>query len=399
MFSSKRADIVAGVCLCLCSILFLQSLKLIVLQDIPKLHFHFINLFFHLVCFSSAFLLSKLQSLNAARFVLIVSFTSYLCIAILLWDINLNIQYYFLLGIFVCLYFFNQHESISLWITLCIFCGLFIYFQNIHIFTIPSSDNLWQHNLSQINALTLSTSCFLCSFWIRDQMNKNWLLMQQKERKTRCVLQKVFPNDFVKHLILAEGADAKHFIMEHAYASIIFIDFTQFTPFSRELSDKQLVLFLHQIYSTFDAIVERQNMTKIKTNGDQYIAAVGVDDKIKGAYDVSQNACEFAICIADEFAKQRTSISRVGNDIGIKIGIASGNAISGIIGQLRPAFDLWGNTMNLASRLESTAGNGEIQVCHQTMLYSMQHYKFSPGLQQQVKGLGSITAHKLLGVK
>jgi class 3 adenylate cyclase len=144
-------------------------------------------------------------------------------------------------------------------------------------------------------------------------------------------------------------------------------------------------------------------MTKIKTNGDQYIAAVGVDNTIKGAYDVSQTACEFAISIAEEFAKQSKSNSSLkgglGNDIGIKIGIASGNAISGIIGQLRPAFDLWGNTMNLASRLESTAGNGEIQVCHQTMLYSMQHYKFSPGLQQQLKGLGLITAHKLLGVK
>ena len=111
--------------------------------------------------------------------------------------------------------------------------------------------------------------------------------------------------------------------------------------------------------------------------------------------------------IADEFAKQSENGSyidshitgHIENDIGIKIGIASGNAISGIIGQLRPAFDLWGNTMNLASRLESTAKNQEIQVCQQTMLYSMHHYKFCPGFQLPLKGLGLVTAHKLLGLK
>jgi class 3 adenylate cyclase len=298
-----------------------------------------------------------------------------------------------------CLYFFSQYESNQLWVTLYIYCGLFIYFENFYIFSSIGMGSYRQSALLHINALTLSVSCFLCSFWIRKQMNKNWLIIQQKQEQTSNVLQRVFPNRFLQHLILTQGVNAKHCIVEHAYASIIFIDFTEFTPFSRKISDRQLVYFLHQIYSSFDAIVEQQNITKIKTNGDQYIAAIGLEDSNKGAYEVSQRACEFAISIADIFANQSASSNWIDNDIGIKIGIASGNAISGIIGQLRPAFDLWGNTMNLASRLESTAKNGEIQVCHQTMLYSMQHYEFSPGLQLQLKGLGLVTAHKLLGVK
>ncbi|MFT5542695.1 MAG: adenylate cyclase [Glaciecola sp.] len=407
MRSHKRTGILAGVCLCLCAILLIQSLKLLLLPNIPKLHFHLLNLFFHLACFSSSFFLSKLHYLAAARLLLTIGFTSYLCIAILLWGVNLNIQYYFLLGMFTCLYFFKQHESIQLWITLCFFCGLFIYFQNFYIFNLIGLDNYWQSKLLNINALTLSVSCFACSFWIRKQMNKSWFIIQQKERKTSSVLQKIFPNKFVKHLMLGEDAKLKHFVVEHSYASIIFIDFTQFTPFSRKISDTQLVCFLHHVYSSFDVIVEGQKAIKIKTNGDQYIAAIGLEDINKGAYDISQRACKFAMSIADEFAKQSENGSyidshitgHIENDIGIKIGIASGNAISGIIGQLRPAFDLWGNTMNLASRLESTAKNQEIQVCQQTMLYSMHHYKFCPGFQLPLKGLGLVTAHKLLGLK
>jgi adenylate cyclase len=191
----------------------------------------------------------------------------------------------------------------------------------------------------------------------------------------------------------AEPLSLENCITEHPFASIIFIDFTQFTPYSRQTSDKNLVTFLHRIYCVFDTIAEQHQLTKIKTNGDQYIAGVGLDNRSLSSYETSQKCCQFALAISREFEIQ------AGVNIGIKMGIASGNAISGIIGQSRPAFDVWGNTMNLASRLESTAANREIQVCQQTMLYSMQNYQFCSGLAQPLKGLGQVTVYKLLGAK
>jgi class 3 adenylate cyclase len=389
--TSKRAELLAGVCLCLCLILFIQSFKLIWFTNSSNVPLHIINVLVHMACFSTAFFLTKLRFFELARWLLIFTYISYLVIAILLWKINVNIQFYFLLGMFASLNFFHQHEKKQLWITLCIFCGLFIYFQNVFAFSqeLPS----WQAELVNVNALALCAACFLLATWIRRQMNRSWQAMHANEQKTRQLLLKVIPSHLANYLISAKRLHIDECINEHAFCSIIFIDFTQFTPFSRQTSDRNLVMFLHRIYSVFDTIAEQYKVTKIKTNGDQYIAAVGLESEQVSAYETCQRCCEFALSISKEFELE------AGQDIGIKIGIASGNAISGIIGQARPAFDVWGNTMNLASRLESSASNREIQVCQQTMLYSMQHYQFCSGFTTQLKGLGQLTVYKLLGVK
>jgi class 3 adenylate cyclase len=388
---SKKAEILAGVCLFLCLVLFVQSSKLLYFSNIPSVHMHIINMLVHLSFFSSAFFLSKLAQFKLARYLLILTYVSYLITAIFLWQINLNIQFYFLLGMFACVYFFNPRETKQLWITLCIFCGLFIYFQSQFVFSDQSED--WQLGVINVNTWTLSISCFLMATWIRRQINRSWQQIQMTEQKTRQLLQKMMPSNIAHYLMSAEPLSLQNCITEHPFASIIFIDFTEFTPYSRQTSDRNLVTFLHRIYCVFDAIAEQHQLTKVKTNGDQYIAAVGLDNASLSSYETSQQCCQFALAISREFEIQG------GVNIGIKMGIASGNAISGIIGQSRPAFDVWGNTMNLASRLESTAANREIQVCQQTMLYSMQNYQFCSGLAQPLKGLGQVTVYKLLGAK
>lgn len=388
---SKKADILAGVCLFLCLVLFVQSLKLFYFSNIPNVHMHIISMLVHLSFFSSVFFLSKLNLFELARCLLILTYISYLSTAILLWQINLNIQFYFLLGMFACLYFFNPQETKQLWITLCIFCGLFIYFQTQFVFSIKIED--WPLGIMSVNTWTLSISCFLIATWIRRQINRSWQQMQMTEQKTRQLLQKVIPSNIARYLMSAGPLSLENCITEHPFASIIFIDFTHFTPYSRQTSDKNLVTFLHRIYCLFDGIAEQHQLTKIKTNGDQYIAVVGLENGSLSSYETSQKCCQFALAITREFEIQ------AGVNMGIKMGIASGNAISGIIGQSRPAFDVWGNTVNLASRLESTAANREIQVCQQTMLYSMQSYQFCSGLAQPLKGLGQVTVYKLLGAK
>jgi adenylate cyclase len=388
---NKRADILGGVCIFLCLILFIQSLKLLSFSGIPNIQIHVINMLVHVGCFLSAFFLSKLGFFKLARWLLILTYISYLITAILLWKMNLNIQFYFLLGMFTSLYFFHQHETMQLWITLWIFCGLFIYFQN-GVFVSGRAED-WQTGLITVNTWTLSISCFLLATWIRRQMDHNWQQMQLAEQKTRQLLQKVIPNHIASYLMSASHPNIDRCITEHSFISIIFIDFTRFTPYSRQTSDRNLVMFLHRIYSTFDTLAEQHHITKIKTNGDQYIAAVGLDNQSLSAYETSQRCCEFALAISRKFAIEADA------DIGIKMGIASGNAISGIIGQTKPTFDVWGNAMNLASRLESTATNREIQVCQQTMMYSMQSYNFCSGLALSLKGLGQVTVYKLLGAK
>lgn len=389
--ANRCADILGDVCLCLCAVLLIQSLKLFYFTGIPKVSLHIINMLVHIACFSTAFFLSKLHRFELARLLLVSSFTTYLIIAIVLWEINVNIQFYFLLGMFAVLCFYRPHESKKMWITLCVFCGLFLYFQNVYAFSYTFRN--WQAHIVSTNTIALSASCLLMAVWLERQMNRYWQTIQKNERVSRQLLLKVLPPHITNYLMSAKQLHINQCINEHPFCTVIFIDFTKFTPFSRQTTDRDLVLFLHRIFACFDKVSEQHLVTKIKTNGDQYIAGIGFSNEKLSAYETSQRCCEFALAIGREFEIQADV------DIGIKIGIASGNAISGIIGDLRPVFDVWGNTMNLAARLESSANDREIQVCQQTMLYSMQNYRFCAGSSILLKGLGHVTVYKLLGEK
>jgi adenylate cyclase len=141
-------------------------------------------------------------------------------------------------------------------------------------------------------------------------------------------------------------------------ATIIFADIVDFTPLVAETEASQLVGMLHDTFSTFDTLAERHGIEKIKTIGDAYMAVAGVPDP---RHDHADRALAFS---QDIIAAMSDAF---GARLKLRIGINSGPVIAGLIGQKRSVYDVWGETVNLAARLESSGEAGQIHMSRTTL--------------------------------
>lgn len=165
------------------------------------------------------------------------------------------------------------------------------------------------------------------------------------------LLRNILPDDVADRLKVSGEMIADEF----ETASILFADVSGFTPMSAQLEPAQVVTLLNEIFTSFDELVEVRELEKIKTIGDAYMVAAGVPVPRD---DHARAICELALAMRDVL-ETRTF---VGRRIEMRIGIASGPVTAGIIGRRKFSYDLWGDTVNLASRMESTGVPGRIQL-------------------------------------
>ncbi len=175
----------------------------------------------------------------------------------------------------------------------------------------------------------------------------------------------------------------------HAAVSVLFADIVGFTTYSAQVSAAQLVHDLNALFQCFDALAAQHGVEKIKTIGDAYMVAAGVPD----------NCADHAIILADFALALRQAASAIsrpdGTPFALRIGIHSGPAIAGVIGTSRFAYDLWGDTVNTASRMESHSEAGRIQVSDQTAALLGDLFNLQPRGQIEVKGKGLMTVYFL----
>lgn len=174
-------------------------------------------------------------------------------------------------------------------------------------------------------------------------------------------------------------------------ATIVFADVVDFTPLSSRLPPDRVVDLLDQVFSTFDDLAERHGLEKIKTIGDCYMAAAGV---IAPRDDHAHAAAEMALAMADAVdAIERDD----GTRLALRIGLNSGPVVAGVIGRKRFIYDLWGDVVNIASRMESHGTPGRIQITESTHALIGRDYDCVPRGKVAVKGKGEIDTWFLLG--
>ena len=171
------------------------------------------------------------------------------------------------------------------------------------------------------------------------------------QRRSDELLHAILPDEIVPRLKAGTGTIAD----DLAEASVLFADVVDFTPMSAQLSPAQLVELLDDVFSCFDAFVEELGLEKIKTVGDAYMAAAGVPCPRP---DHAHAIAELALRIRDHEAVNPVDGSR----LSFRIGINSGPVTAGVIGTRTFSYDLWGDTVNTASRMESTGVPGAIQI-------------------------------------
>jgi adenylate cyclase len=176
-------------------------------------------------------------------------------------------------------------------------------------------------------------------------------------------------------------------------ASILFADVVDFTPFSERLPAAEVVGILDHLFSHFDDIAERLGLEKIKTIGDAYMVAAGVPNPRP------DHARAMAL-MALEMREAVRSVDDGGHGgLELRIGINSGPVVAGVIGRKRFLYDLWGDAVNTASRMESHGTPGEIQVTEATYELIKDEFELRPRGTVNVKGKGDMATWYLVGQK
>jgi len=171
--------------------------------------------------------------------------------------------------------------------------------------------------------------------------------------------------------------------------SVLFADIVNFTPLSEKMTPKELVQFLNRLFSIFDEISDKYKLEKIKTIGDAYMITAGIPEPQEN----------HAFLIANCALEMMKSIERIEEPIYLRIGIHSGSVVAGVIGKKKFSYDLWGDTVNTAARMESHGIPGEIQITENTYNLIKDSYIFERRGKIKIKGKGEIVTYLLKGIK
>ena len=222
-----------------------------------------------------------------------------------------------------------------------------------------------------------------------NQRNAALAALRVEQQKSELLLVNILPRSIAERLKATGGTIADHFDS----ASILFADIVDFTPLAQRLSPAEVVSLLDRLFSHFDTLVERHGLEKIKTIGDCYMAAAGVPEPS------ADHARRAALLALDMQAAVATSTVADGVGLELRIGINSGPVIAGVIGSKRFLYDLWGDAVNTASRMESQSTSGAIQITRAT--YELLKDEFVCTLRGtiEVKGKGQMETWYLMGTR
>ncbi len=183
--------------------------------------------------------------------------------------------------------------------------------------------------------------------------------ISDEKQKSETLLLNILPEEVAKEL--KEFGDVRPKLFENV--TVLFTDFVDFTVAGDRLSPQQLIAELHSCFKIFDAILGKYNIEKIKTVGDAYIAVAGLPEpNANHAVDVVNAALE----IRDFMLERRKELNE--NTFLVRIGVNSGPVIAGIVGAKKFAYDIWGDTVNVAARMEQNSDKGMVNVSEKTYL-------------------------------
>ena len=233
--------------------------------------------------------------------------------------------------------------------------------------------------LSDLNSKVTSQNYELVK--LNEQLEKTNVLISKEQEKSEKLLLNILPEPIATRLKNGETTIADHY----DEISVVFIDIVKFTEFSKTRSPEEVVQLLNAIYTEFDKIADKYGLEKIKTIGDCYMAVAGIPNPRE---DHSIMALSFAI----EAMNIDTRIIGYGNFTGIdkinfRCGIDTGEVVAGVIGEKKFIFDIWGDVVNTASRMEGYSEPNEIQITKR-MKDSLEYQNYLGKINVEIRSNG-----------
>jgi class 3 adenylate cyclase len=242
---------------------------------------------------------------------------------------------------------------------------------------------LWLHfGFGMVSAVALSIIGHLVS--IRTFMERERLRAQ-----TDSLLLNILPRPIAERLKRGEHVIADDF----TEVTVLFADIVNFTPLSAEMSPKEVVLLLNAVFSELDQLADKYGLEKIKTIGDAYMVVGGLPvPRTEHAEVIADMALDIQQTLA-HFSRKN------GEPLSMRIGIHTGPVVAGIIGVKKFSYDLWSDTVNTASRMESHGIPGKIQITQATYNLLKDDFICEPRGPLEVKGMGEVETWFLVGVR
>jgi class 3 adenylate cyclase len=211
--------------------------------------------------------------------------------------------------------------------------------------------------------------------------------LKQEREKSERLLRNILPERIADRLKNGESSIADSF----QSVTVLFADLSGFTEFSQHCDARHLVGLLDEIFSAFDHLANTHGVEKIKTIGDAYMAVAGLPVPRE---DHAAAVANMALGMLEAF---RNVMTKHGLSLAVRIGIHSGPVVAGVIGRHKFSYDLWGDTVNLASRMESHGAPWRIHVSEPTRSLLGDRFRFADRGEVAVKGKGQVRTFFLLG--
>ncbi len=255
---------------------------------------------------------------------------------------------------------------------------------------------LFVDNINAASSIKLYAVIFICLFLIL-ALFSNWefdrrsraifvaqRLLEAERKKTEALLYNVLPQAVAKRL---RGGE----VVADSFSdlSVIFVDIVGFSKLAKELTPGHLIQQLNRFFSIADQCAERLGIEKVKTIGYAYLAVAG------GTASVSQGARDAVRFGAELISLMKEVAQESQIDIKLRVGIHSGPVVGGVIGSSRLAYDYWGDTMNIASRIEGVAAANGIAVSTTTYNQCVDAFEFDPPETINLKGVGATQIYRL----
>jgi adenylate cyclase len=238
-----------------------------------------------------------------------------------------------------------------------------------------------------------ASTYFILQYFVRERdramasLDREHRLLQVEREKSERLLLNVLPQAIADRLKEDGGVIAERF----EEITVLFADVAGFTPLAGRMEPEAVVELLNELFTRFDALAEGQGLEKIKTIGDAYMVAGGLPTPRP---DHAEAVAEMALRMRE--AAERVA-AETGHALSVRIGIDTGPVVAGVIGRAKFSYDLWGDTVNTASRMESHGLPGSIQVTERTYRRLKDRYRLEERGTIDVKGKGEMRTYLLLG--
>jgi adenylate cyclase len=238
----------------------------------------------------------------------------------------------------------------------------------------------WQSVVLIGNVVSVVVFATVVALYYRRRVDRAEAELAEQHARAEALLLNILPTDTAERLksgerVIADGADD---------VSVLFVDLVGSTSLAAALPPGDLVALLNDVFSAFDDLADQYGLEKIKTVGDAYIAVGGLP---RPDPDHLTSAADLALAIRDEI--RRYVVPGIG-PLEIRLGLHTGPVVAGVIGKRKFSYDIWGDTVNIASRMESTGIPGEIQVTTEVRERLNQDFEFEQRGTIDIKGKGQM---------